>query len=46
MGGGGALCNDSPLGAEDALMNGRRPDPLDALSVQNGGIFIRKRPNS
>ena len=28
------------------LMNGRRPDPLDAVSVCNGVIFSRRRPNS
>ena len=27
-------------------MNGRRPDPLDALSLHNGVIFSRRRPNS
>ena len=28
-----------PLGAEASLMNGRRPDPLDALLVHNGVIL-------
>ena len=27
-------------------MNGRRPDPLDALSLHNGVIFSRRSPNS
>ena len=30
-----------PLGAEGALMNGRRPDPLDAFSVHNGVILSK-----
>ena len=35
-----------PLGAEVVLMNGRRPGPLDALSVNNGVIFSRRPPSS
>ena len=34
-----------PLGVEGALMNGMRPDPLDAFSEHNDIIFSRKRPN-
>ena len=45
-GGGGNIVTYSPLGAEDALMNGRRPGRLDALSVNKGLIFSRRRPNS
>ena len=45
MGGGIVTCPPPPsLGAEGALMNGRRSDPLDALSVQNDVIFGGKRP--
>ena len=43
---GGGIMTFSPLDAEGALMNGKRPDPFDALSVQNGAIFCRKRPKS
>ena len=49
LGGGGGYRDLFPLGRRrlpQCLMNGRRPDPLDALSAQDGVVFSQKGPNS